>query len=950
MRMMHGLLYKSVRQELKQKLSPEQVRNDLLQRHAYARDAGFYRLVPRTIVKARCVEDISSIFKIAVRRNRKLVFRAGGTSLSGQSVGDDILVEVRQGWQQVEILNEGKQIKLQAGVVAAKANQHLEPLGYRIGPDPGSIRSALIGGIVANNASGIGSGYQYNSYQTLAAMEMVLANGLILDTAEPHCNEKLHGQAPEIYAGLLKLRDKVRANPELKQKIRSKYRLKNTMGYSLNSFLDYDTPLDILVHLMVGSEGTLGFISSVTFNTVARQAFRATTLLLLPSLDQAARLVPLLKKTGTYALEIMDVAALQAVRKIPGLPGELRGELSEDAAALLVEFRGQDREDLANKVLTAEKIIKEKQPELRFRFYKDALHVEKLWKARQELGPLHAADRQAGTILISEDICVRVKDLVRTIKDLRRLFRRYHFEDAVIFGHAGDGNLHFKLSVDFSLTSAVERYGDFMQDLATLIIDRYHGSLKAEHGTGRNMAPFVEKEWGSDAYEIMQEIKQLLDPSGILNPDVLISSDPRIHLKHIKAIPLVNPIIDQCIECGLCEPWCPSADLSLSPRQRINVLRELEILKVDISNGHRRKKIRKAFQYEGLQTCATDGLCALSCPIDIDTGLLVKVMRAERQGYASRWLAGMIQRNFSRTLSLIRVLLQIFTPLRLALSNQYFAGIQKFLIKLTHGAVPALNEHLKAGTSIPKQEVSDEQVDLIYFPSCLNRGLSNPDRRDLSAFEAFAQILAAADLKYAYPRGLDDLCCGLSFSSKGFPDMAQQAAVRTTEMLWFSSQEGRLPIVMDTSPCSNHLKHYDEILSGVHLAKWRELKILDMVEYLHDTVLKKIDLTQVQDKVVLHPTCSIRAMGLSSKMEAIARRCAKEVIIPIDLGCCAFAGDRGLLVPELTESATRAEAQEVRDIPADGHYSTSRTCEIGMSLATRESYQSLVYLVHEALS
>ncbi|MEA3285760.1 MAG: FAD-binding and (Fe-S)-binding domain-containing protein [Candidatus Marinimicrobia bacterium] len=938
-----------IRRDLKRQLSAEQVSDELLQRHAFARDAGFYRLLPRFVVKARTVNDIATIFRIATQRKRNIVFRAGDTSLSGQAVSDDILVEIKQGWRDLEILEGGKQIKLQPGVIAEKANQHLESRGYRIGPDPGSIRSALIGGIVANNASGIGSGNFANSYQTLASMEMVLPNGLILNTADPQDDEKFQRQAPQAYKGLLRLRDQIRGSTALTKKIRNKYKLKNTSGYALNSFLDFEKPLEILAHLMVGSEGTLGFISNVTLNTIPLQEHRATALLIVNSLNEAAGLVPKLKRAGSYALEIMDDAAIRAVQHITGLPDEIYGHLTEGSAALLIEFQAGDPDALSRKVESALQIILEKQPHLKPQFFNDPAQRDKLWKMRRELGPLHAATRPHGTTVLSEDVCFKVKDLARAIKDLKFLLKHYDYTDAVIFGHAGDGNLHFKLSLDLSRERTLQNYRKFMEDLVELVINKYDGSLKAEHGTGRNMAPFVQREWGTEAYRIMQELKLLLDPSSILNPDVLISSDDQIHLKNIKPIPRVDPLIDKCIECGLCEPWCPSADLTLTPRQRINVLREIEMYRCTGEHEALVKKLTKAFRYSGIETCATDGLCGLSCPMDIDTGSLMKQLRADNHGSASRAFSQSLERNFSWTMIGFRSLMRLFTPLRILLKNKAIHSGVKTLATLSHGAFPALNSQLGVGQSCRQPASEAGKAEVIYFPSCLSRGLSDTSQPELSVPQAFQEVLEAADIQLGYPQHLDDLCCGLTFSSKGFPDTALQAAIRTTEMLWISSLEGQLPIVMDTSPCSNHLKHYDKILSGIHLARWRDLKIMDMVEYLHDKVLDKLSLWQVQEQVVLHLTCSTRQMGIEEKMKNIAQRCARKVVVPLDTGCCGFAGDRGFLVPELTESATTAEAREVKQVAAQGYYSTSRTCEIGMSLATDQSYQSLITLVHKAL-
>lgn len=932
---------------LKKVLPKSRIYTDLIHRHAYARDAGFYRLVPQIIIKATTTNDIANIFREANNRKRHVVFRAGGTSLSGQSISDDILVEIKQGWRDIKILEEGQYIVLEPGVVAASANQRLEALGFRIGPDPGSIRSALIGGIVANNASGIGSGRRYNSYATLAGMEMVLSNGLVLNSVNPQDGVKLQSLAPQIHDGLLRVRDQIRGDKLLKQRIIDKYKLKNTMGYSLNSFLDYEEPLDILAHLMVGSEGTLGFISRVTLKTVPLYSQKATALIFLPSIIEAARLVPKLKKAGSSALEIMDDSALKAVRHLLGLPLIEDIHVAPGSAALLIEFQSNDSEQLKSLVDKAVAIINEKHAYTIPQFFSDPRKRDMLWKVRRELGPLHAATRPPGTTVLSEDICFKVKDLARAIKDLKSLFNRYTYDDAVIFGHAGDGNLHFKLSLDLSHPHTLKNYADFMTDLVEMVVEKYAGSLKAEHGTGRNMAPFVEKEWGAAAFKIMQEIKTLLDPNGILNPHVILSQDDQIHLKHIKPIPLVDEIVDPCIECGLCEPTCPSKDFTLTPRQRIGVLREIESLKETPATESRIKRLKNAFRFYGVDSCAVDGLCSLSCPVDIDTGKMMKKFRAESHGSLAMFIHGFAERHFSWTLRSVRTGLRLIAPLRYTLRNHKIQQGINAIAGISGGLLPALNPHFKSASGIlpPPSKV----VDIIYFPSCLTRTLGNAGEEGLSSAATFTEILNHAGIGYGYPQNISNLCCGLSYSSKGYTAAALHAAIQTTELLWISSREGGLPIVMDTSPCSRHLAQYDELLSGIHLARWRSLKIYDMVEFLHDVVLDKLSLWHVKEKVVLHETCSSRHLGLGDKMEALARRCSKEVIIPHSGGCCGFAGDRGLLIPGLTKSATEMESIEIYGMDADGYYSTSKTCEIGMSLSSKKPYQPLVSLIHAAI-
>jgi D-lactate dehydrogenase len=168
-----------------------------------------------------------------------------------------------------------------------------------------------------------------------------------------------------------------------------------------------------------------------------------------------------------------------------------------------------------------------------------------------------------------------------------------------------------------------------MNDVVHSVAVKYQGSLKAEHGTGRNMAAFIEVEWGYDAYMMMKKIKNLFDPKGLLNPGVIINDDAQAHLKNLKTLPATNEIVDKCIECGFCEPTCPSNELSLTPRQRIVVNREISRLE-SIGEHKEAKEYKDLYQYDGIETCATCSLCSSACPVKIDTGNLTKHLRAEQ--------------------------------------------------------------------------------------------------------------------------------------------------------------------------------------------------------------------------------------------------------------------------------------------------------------------------------
>ncbi len=941
--------------DLKNILPPQQIKDSAIDRYAFARDAGFYRLIPEVIVQAQTTKEISKLFEYATLHGRKLVFRAGGTSLSGQSISDDILVEVNQGWKGIEILDNGQSIRMDGGVIGSRANLALQKYSRRIGPDPGSMKAAFIAGIVANNASGIGSGIKYNSYNTLESMELVLTNGLILDSSKPTADSIFKENAPDIYEELTDIREKIRSSAELTSLIQHKYRLKNTLGYSLNSFLDYETPIDILTHLMVGSEGTLGFISNVSLRTIPIYEHKTTALVFFNTLAEAAKFVPLIGTLEGAALEIMDEYALRAIKYVSGLPEIIYTDLPPGIAALLLEFENDDPQVLQHDVDQANALLSTADLYQGFSFSSSPADRELLWNVRRELGPLHAANRPPGTTVLSEDVCFETKDLSAAISDLQSMFKQHGYKDAIIFGHSREGNLHFKLSIDFEQQGAVKNYAKFMDSLVLLVVDKYDGSLKAEHGTGRNMAPFLEKEWGVEAVQVMKRIKKVLDPQGILNPDVILTEDASLHLKNIKSIPQVDELIDPCIECGMCEKWCPSADLTLSPRRRIGVLRELKILENGTLEERKiGRNIKRSFKYEGMDTCAADGLCAIGCPVDINTGDYMKALRSDAQGSLAIKIAEITQKHYGRMLKVLRRSLIIGKPLFSLLELPAFKKISNLLPELSGHRIPALSSHLRGAVNgLPMiQKMDSPQTKVVYLPSCLNRLFGDPmeKRGHKGVPETFLKVLGHAKIQAIYPPKTEDLCCGLTFASKGMKQASVAAAIQTTEMLWLASEKGSIPVVMDTSPCSYQMKHYDKVLMGKHLKKWRQLNILDISEYLHDYALPRLKLSPVKGAAVLHPTCSTIKMGIEPKLLTIARACAERAEFPEDVGCCGFAGDRGLFFPELTSSAVKKEAQSVAHCQGNaGHYSTSRMCEIGLSQGTDESYSSIVYLVESAI-
>ncbi|NTU95859.1 MAG: FAD-binding oxidoreductase, partial [Bacteroidales bacterium] len=490
--------YLELYKELSKEMPKERLLHDSLSTLAFGTDASFYRLIPKLVVKVQSEKELILVLENADKMSIPVTFRAAGTSLSGQAISDSVLVIATHGWQQHKVLDNGSRIRLQTGIRGQQANNYLIKYGRKIGPDPASLDSAMIGGIAANNASGMCCGTSENSYKTVADMRLIFSDGTVLDTADKDDTASFRNKKGELLGKLEQLAVKVKEDKELSEKIHRKYKIKNTTGYSLNALVDYTDGIDIIKHMMIGSEGTLAFISDITYNTVVEHPYKALALIIYPDIESACKAVQILKSQPVSAVEMMDRAAVKSVDSAKGVPEYLK-ELQENATALLVETRATDETELKSNSDIITSSIESIKTELPFSFTSDKKEQAILWKIRKETLPTVAGMRKPGTTPIIEDICFPVPRLAEGTMQLQSLFKKHGYSDAVIFGHALEGNLHFMFNPHFGDPAEVERYSLFMDDVATMVVGGFDGSLKAEHGTGRNMAPYVEMEWGSKA-------------------------------------------------------------------------------------------------------------------------------------------------------------------------------------------------------------------------------------------------------------------------------------------------------------------------------------------------------------------------------------------------------------------------------------------------------------------
>ena len=951
-------------QEARQFIPQERIYTDELRRLAWGTDAGFYRLIPQIVIRSEGEEEISRLLKLADLYNLPVTFRAAGTSLSGQAISDSILIVAGKHWEKYSISPDHKEITLQPGIIGQRVNELLAPFGRKFAPDPASVKSAMVGGIVMNNASGMNCGPHANSDKVLLSARIILPDGTLLDTGDSVSRAAFEVTHRDFIRRICTLRDEVRADEKLAERIRYKYSIKNVTGLNLLPFVRFDDPFDIITHLMVGSEGTLAFLSQVTMQTEYDYPFKASAMLYFKTIKDACRAVVAMKKltdsNGEWIVkgaELLDWKSLASVSdpiflKYKGevcsspLPGVEPGD-ETGLTAVLTETKARSAEELKRNISGIECCLSDFQTYTPVRFTDKPEEYSQYWAIRSGIFPSVGGTRKPGTTCLIEDVAFHIEDLPEATAELQQLIARHGYEDACIYGHALEGNYHFILNQSFSSDAEVKRYEDLMNDVKTLVVDRYDGSLKAEHGTGRNMAPFVRYEWGDAAYEVMKAVKKLFDPKGLLNPGVIFNDDPKCHIKNFKPLPLIpldteSPVakVNRCIECGFCEVNCLSCGFTLSSRQRIVLQREIARLRQNGEDPERLSLLEKQYRYPGNQTCAGDGLCSMSCPMGINTGDLTHVIRQEEipQGSFGYKIGNFAANHFAGIKSTLRPVLGLADFGHSVLGTKAMSSITKgmhnaFGIPLWTPAMPkAFKINSQLSTPAPRQNK------VVYFPSCINQTMGLPKKSPVeqALVSKMIALLQKGGYEVIFPKNMEKLCCGTIWESKGMLDIADRKTAELEAALWEASEQGRYPVLCDQSPCLHRMRE-----------TIRRMKLYEPAEFIYTFLRDKLVFTPIDRPVAIHITCSMRKMGLADTIIALARLCSTKVIVPEEVGCCGFAGDRGFTYPELNAYALRKLRPQIEAAGVSIGYSNSRTCEIGLTTNSGIPYVSIAYLVDQ---
>lgn len=912
----------------------QRVFTDELHRLAWGTDAGFYRLVPKIVLITESEEEVQRILRTAWLYEVPVTFRAAGTSLSGQAITDSVLVVASHLWDHYTIGPDALTVRSQPGVVAARLNAALAPYGRMFSPDPASKNAATVGGIIINNASGMNCGTHSNSDRIIKSARIILADGTLLDTGDPESRRKFEKSHPGLLSEIADIREEINADQNLVRRIRHKYSIKNVTGLNLLPFITYTDPFDIITHCIVGSEGTLAFLAEATVETRHLYRLEASAMIYFKDMTEACNCVVALK-TGApvFSCEMLDAKSLESVND-PNGPG---------LTALLLDTKADTEPELQANIEAIRKVVSQFDCAIEPQFSTDPGTYGKWWSLRSGIFPTVGATRPKGTTVIIEDVAFHITDLPAATRNLRQLLIDCGYEDACIYGHALEGNYHFIVAQSFETEADIERYRHLMEEIEHLVIDRYDGSLKAEHGVGRNVAPFIEMEWGSRAFGYMHRIKDAFDPSGLLNPGVVFNDDPECYIKNIKPLPVANDVIDKCIECGFCEPNCVSCGLTFSARMRIVITREIARLRAlgTAEATEKAEYLLRAFSYPGNQTCAGDGLCSTSCPMKINTGHLVHLLREEQapQGSAAHRLGLTAAQRLDAISKGLRLALGAADVARSVIGNNAVnaigRGMHSLGMPLWNSALPKAYSVGKTRRGLESQQLSERKV--VYFPSCINRTMGvTPEKGKKIAplVDTMINLCHKAGYEVIFPEGMDGLCCGMIWESKGMPDIADNMTARLEAALLKASEDGRYPVLCDQSPCLHRMRE-----------NIKSMKLYEPSEFISTFLAPHLEFHPTDEPVAVHVTCSTKRMGIGPTIINLAHRCSNNVTVPAEVGCCGFAGDKGFTQPELNKWALRKLRPALESAGVKHGYSNSRTCEIGLTANSGVSYKSIAYLV-----
>jgi FAD/FMN-containing dehydrogenase/Fe-S oxidoreductase len=889
--------------KIKRDLTPQiqgPVYTDIIRRAAYSSDASIYQILPLAVVAPANADDVVKIVKYARDNNLPIAPRGAGSGLAGESLTPGIMIDTRQKMDKVlKIADDASTVKCQPGLVLDELNELLASQGRKIGPDPSSANRATIGGVVANNATGSHSlqyGYIAEYIERIQVVSsdgdlLELTNDMSLDSSSTEPAQKLVNRCYEL------LRDKgdliQSAQPATKR---------NRCGYNIHAIV-HDGKID-MAKLIAGSEGTLAIITSVTLKTVPLPAVKALCQMHFATRANMAKAVPLITATNPAACELMDRTLMDiAANALP----QYKDLFPTDAQAiLLIEHVAENQDQLTQKIDATIKAVGHLAAATHRVF--DHVEQQRLWKSRKDAVPLlYRQKGNAHPVAFMEDTSVENIKLADYIVGLEKIAEKYDVTMAY-YGHAGDGELHVRPRLDLHQQSDRKKMIDIAEEVFRLAWS-LGGSISGEHADGIVRTGFIKKQYGSEYYQLLRDIKNIFDPAKIMNPGKIINDDPDAMIDNLRAqfdylderlktelIFGTNEFrdeLDQCNGCGVCLSksggrMCPVfkalGEELASSRAKVNVLRLW-------AKGLLTNSDFESAEFEKfLALCTGCKACSVDCPSGVDVGLLMAAARAEYNKRKrirpatlmmsrNRLAAGLLSRfstivNFAANLNISRWFMQKFSPI----------ASQRSLPAFAKGSfVKKAQKYL--ANSAPIAQPIDR---VAYFLDVY----ANYNDHDLAS--AVLDIFAANNIDVIVPLQTPAPLAAIVYGDAKF---AKKELAYNLKELARAVTDGRKIICSEPSAAlclQKDLTHFvpdDE----AKLVAENTHELMTYLLTLHkQNKLKKPQNTEPQ-KYLYHTPCHLQAINNARSTTELFKQLLDSDVTDINAGCCGLSGTFGML-------------------------------------------------------
>ncbi len=893
-----------LRQELAAAVDGE-VRFDRVSRALYSTDASVYQIEPLGVVVPRSAEGVIQSVNIAARHEVPITPRGGGTSQAGQAIGAGLVLDTSKHLNRIlEINADERWARVQPGVVLDDLNAALRPFNLRFAPDVSSASRATVGGMMANNSSGARSVLYGKTLDHVREQHVVLSDGRLAHlrplTGAPLA-EARQGDSIEARA--------YRRVPELGRRHAAEIDrrfpkvLRRVGGYNLDEFVDPARAVD-LTRILVGSEGTLGFIVEARVGLVPLPASKAVLTVEFDELLDALGATPLILKHGPSAVEVMDDFILRHAQGHAVLDAQRRSMIDRDGSALLcVEFYGDHPDDLLARMTAVERDLKGVGIGCRCRQIVDPAAQQRIWSFREAALGLSTAMKSDGkAISFVEDTAVAPERLRDYIDRFVRIVER-HDTVAGVYAHASVGCLHVRPVVNLKTAHGVATFEAIAHEVADLVLE-FGGALSGEHGDGLVRGAFNERMFGSELYQAFREVKRTFDPDGRFNPGRIVDT-PAItsHLRFGAGYETPEPAtvfdfsahggygraVEMCSGVGLCRKtregtMCPSymvtKDEAHSTRGRANVLR------LAMAGRLGEAGLADEGVHEVLDLCLECRACKSECPVGVDVAK-----------FKSEFLSGYWDRHG------LSAQAQVFGNARSAaewgsrfapLSNAVAASAPaKWLAETVIGIdrrrqLPRFTRHTLRKRLAGRRPPSATPGAVLFVDT-------------FTEFEDPEIGIAALDVLDAAGIGgtlAPNVCCGRPLISQGRLREARKLAAANVHALYELAERGTALVFVEPSCLSAVREDAPGLLRGELQRRARVVAGASVLfeEYLERELSAEranLDLKSGPTNVQLHPHCHQRSMGLAAPAKALLSRIPGAQVTDLEAGCCGMAGSFG---------------------------------------------------------